>query len=262
MKSANAQEPPLAILLKPFKWTARSISWLTSMSAGGGARYVFMGVATLCAVMSAETVYTAMPASQSAIRNGVENRHFLPKPAINDEADISLLNPLPRLWDGVKIGYNQTLARLPFAQKMPMTARWTVWADGAWYLAILITLAIQGIEAIGWRTGRRAWDSKMAKFQKLNSRKLPDMNPQAILAAKVARAELATEGTGGYVAMALTIIAVYGVEFFAFTRSVAGVGVPGLTIFIYALINIFGFELCDSFANSIDDEDESKKVGG
>lgn len=259
MKSAKAQEPPLAICLHPFDWVGKSISWLTSKAPGGGLRYVFMGLATGCALLSAETIYTAMPASPTAIAQGEENRHFLPKPAIDDGADLRLLNPLPVVGNILRVGYNQTLARLPFAQKMPMSAKWTVWSDGGWYLAMLITLAIQGIEAIAWRKLGQRWDSKMAKFQELNSRKMPDLNPQALWAAKVARAELATEGSGGYAMTALTIILVYGVEFFAFTRSVAGVGVPGLTIFIYGLVNIFGFELCVTFGS--DDDDDKKVVG-
>jgi len=254
MKSAKYNKPVGATLLAPFEWFAKSASWLTNCGPKGGARFVFYGLAGACLALSVETVYIAMPASPVATRQGIQNRHFLPKPAIQDNADISLISPLPLVGATIKLAANYTLGFLPFYPRHTIAPRWTVWQDPAFYLAAVIALAIQATEAIAWRRLGKRWEAKMAKFQELNSRKVPDLNPNAVLAARAAQAELAAEGSGGYVGTALVILGVYGVEFFTFTRAVAGAQVPGLTIFIYGLVNIFGFELCLAFAQNDDDE--------
>lgn len=254
MKSAKYSQPIGAKLLAPVEWFAKSASWLTNCGPRGGARFVFFGLSGACLLLSVETVYTAMPPSPAVINQGIGNRHFLPKPAINDDANVSLINPLPVISTGAKVVANYTLGFLPFYPRHTINPRWTVWADPAFYLAATIALAIQATEAIAWRRMSKRWEDKMAKFQQLNSRSVPNLNPNAVIAARVAQAELATEGTGGYIGTAFVILAVYGVEFFTFTRSVADVTVPGFTIFVYGLVNIFGFELCLALAQNPDDE--------
>lgn len=257
MKSAKVQKPVGATLLAPFEWFAKSASWLTSCGPKGGARFVFYGLSGACLLLSVETVYTAMPASPAAIAQGVDNRHFLPKPAIQDNARIGLISPIPIAGAVVQFAWNHTAGFLPFATRYPIAPRWTVWQDPAFYLAAGIALAIQATEAIAWRRLGQRWDSKLAKFQELNNRKVPDLNPNAVVAARIAQAELATEGSGGYVGTGLVISGVYAVELFTFTRSVADAAnaVPGLTILIYGLVNIFGFELCLALATDPEDED-------
>jgi len=253
MKSAKYKKPIGDVVLAPVEWFAKSASWLT----GHGSRFVFYGLSGACLFLSVETVYTAMPPSPSAIAQGIENRHFLPKPAIQDDADILLIDPRPVIGAVVKWTANKTIGLLPFYPQHEIAPRWTVWADPGFYLAACIALAIQATEAIAWRRLGKRWDTKLAKFNELNGRKVPDLNPNAVVAARVARAELATEGSGGYVGTGLVIFAVYLVEFFTFTRSVADAAntVPGLTIVIYGLVNIVGFELCLNMAQTPNDQD-------
>lgn len=255
MKSAKVKEPIGNKIFAPLAWFAESASWLTNCNSNGGARFVFYGLSVATLGLSVETVYTAMPASPAATRNGIENRHYLPKPAIPDNADISLISPLPLMGAAVQLTANNTIGFLPFYRKHTINPRWTVWSDPAFYLAALIALAIQATEAIAWRRLGKRWEDKMAKFKELNNREVPDLNPNAVLAARAAQAELVTEGSGGYVGTALVIVGVYGVEFFTFTRSIADVSVPFLTTFIYGIVNIFGFELCLALAQKPEDED-------
>ncbi|MBD1871977.1 hypothetical protein H6F75_00635 [Nodosilinea sp. FACHB-131] len=254
MKSASPR-PFGANLFAPAEWAAKSIAWLTNPTARGGLKFVAYTMSVGCMILSTETVYTALPLSQSAQTHGIENPRALPKPGIPDGADIAQLNPIPMALTTMGATANFATGWLPFGTNFKPNKQWTVWGDPNWYAALAIALAIGGVEAMAIRRMQGTWEKRYAKFQKLNSRKVPDLSPSAVIAARAARAELQLEGTDGYVGVFLLIIMVYGVEFYAFFRSISGLQLPFFTMAVYALINVFGFELAWSIAQQADEKE-------
>ena len=253
MKSA-APKPIGFTLLKPLAWVAESLAWLTDGTAKGGARFVLYGMTAYCFALSAETVYVAMPKSSTTVTAGIENVRFLPKPGIPDNASLGRLNPLPTVGWVTVSGINFIGQVLPFYRPFSVPTRWTIWADPHWYVAMAISLLVQGIEARSMRRIKNSWTKKKRKFDDLNSKEIPSLNPGAILAARAAQANLMTEGMGEYVGTALVVSGVYAVEFFCFFRSIHAFDVIGFTTFLYALINIFGFEMCWSMTQPMDED--------
>jgi hypothetical protein len=253
MKSA-APQPIGFKLLKPISWVAESLAWLTNASAKGGSKFVLYGMVGYCFALSSETIYIAMPKSATTIQAGVENVRFLPKPGIPDNASLGRLNPIPAV-GSVAIGSINWVGQvLPFYRPFAVSRQWTVWADPHWYIAMGISLLVQGIEARSMRRIKNSWNKKKRRFDDLNSKEVPSLNPNAIVAARAAQASLVTEGLGEYVGVAMVTAGVYAIEFYCFFRSVSGLNVGSFTTFIYALINIFGFELCWSMTQAVDDE--------
>ena len=256
MKSAAPSKAWGAHVLAPIAWVAKSAAWITNPTARGGFQFLAYTMAVGSLILSSETVYMAMPLSQSAEQAGIENPRALPKPGINDGANIAYLNPVPMVGNTLKATSNFLTGWLPFQTQFKLSQKWTLWGDFNWYAAIAIAAAIGGVEAMAIRRISNSWEKKSAKFQKLNSRQVPNLSPNAVLAAKAARAELAAEGVGDYAFMSALIVMVYGVEFYAFFRSVAGIKIPGFTLFIYALINVFGFETAWSIGQRCSEEKE------
>jgi hypothetical protein len=255
-KSAQPKKAWGAHVLAPIAWLAKSAAWLTNPTARGGFQFLAYTMAVGSLVLSSETVYVAMPLSQSAEQSGITNPRALPKPGIDDGANIAYLNPFPMFFNTLKVTSNFATSWLPFRTSFKLSPKWTLWGDFNWYMAIAIAAAIGGVEAMAIRRIERSWEHKSAKFQRLNSRQVPDLSPNAILAAKAARAELVAEGVGDYAFIAALIVMVYGVEFYAFFRSVTGIEIPGFTLTIYALINVFGFETNWSIAQRASEEKE------
>jgi hypothetical protein len=254
MKSAAPKQPIGAHLLSPLEWIARSAAWLTNSTPRGGARYVMYGMAGACLLLSAETIYVAMPASPSSVEAGIENRRFLPKPAINDGARLALLNPVPPTVNVLRFAANHTIGYLPFYPRHRYGGAWTVWSDPHWYMALLLNFVVQGIEAKMMRRVANSWEQKQRKFQQLNNRTVPDLNPAAVVSARLAHAELQAEGVGDYLSSAMLILAVYGIEFFAFARAMRGLELSAVVVIVYALTDVFGFEVFWSMAEGPEGE--------
>jgi hypothetical protein len=255
MKSAKPSKAWGAHVLAPIAWVAKSAAWITNPTARGGFQFLAYTMAVGSLILSSETVYMAMPLSQSALQAGIENPRALPKPGIDDGANIAYLNPAPMVGNTLKATSNFLTGWLPFQTQFKPSPKWTLWGDFNWYAAIAIAAAIGGVEAMAIRK-IGTWEQKKAKFQKLNGRELPDLNPKAVMSARLAKVELATEGAGDYATMALLIVLVYGVEFYAFFRSVTGIEIPGFTLTVYALINVFGFETAWSMGQRASEEKE------
>jgi hypothetical protein len=255
LKSAAPKKAWGAHVLAPIAWVAKSAAWITNPTARGGFQFLAYTMAVGSLILSSETVYMAMPLSQSSEQAGIENPRALPKPGIDDGANIAYLNPVPMVGNVLKSTSNVVTGWLPFGTSFELSPKWTLWGDFNWYAAIAIAAAIGGVEAMAIRR-IGTWEQKKAKFQKLNAREMPDLNPKAVMSAKFAKVELATEGAGDYATMALLIVLVYGVEFYAFFRSVSGIDIPGFTLFAYALINVFGFETAWSIGQRASEEKE------
>lgn len=252
MKSA-APRPIGAHILSPFEWGAKSVAWLTNPAKKGGFRFIAYGFAVGCMLIQVETIYSGMDQSPAAQHAGVENPKVLPKPGFPDGANIGYL--MPPFWNPIKSTINFATSWLPFRTEFKPVYRFSVWGDPNWYVAWLIGLSIGGIEAMAIRK-IGDWGQKMSKFQKLNGRVIPDLNPQAIAATKLAKIELQADGLGDYLWMAILIVTVYGIEFYAFVRSVTGLQMPMFTLVVYALINVFGFEAFWSLADRAGEEKE------
>ena len=255
-KSAKPKTKPFgARLLAPLEWTAKSLAWLISSEKNGGAKFVLYGMSLYCFAVSAETIYVALPISESAKNAGIENLRFLPKPGIPDEANVKHLIPLPTVGNTFKRLANSTVGNLvPFYPKHEITPQWTIWADPSWYIAAAIAGLIGLIEAKAIRRTADSWERKRKKFNSLNERQVPDLNPKAVMAASLARTEMQTDGTGNYAMVAVVILITYGTEFYCFSRSLGGLQITLVTKIIYALINVFGFEFCWALADDPEEE--------
>ncbi|MFE4108560.1 hypothetical protein [Almyronema epifaneia] len=233
-----------AKLLSPFAWGAKSLAWLISSEKNGGARFVLYGMSLYCFALSAETIYLSLPKSEAAEAAGIESLRFLPKPSIADDANIKYLLPLPTIGNTLKRIANFTVGNLvPFYPKHQIQPQWTIWGDPNWYLAFAIAALIGLIEARVIRRTADSWERKQKKFFKYNARRVPDLNPNAVIAASLAQKELQAEGAGNYGMVALVIIVTYGTEFYAFLRSLRGLEIGLFTTVIYGLLNVVGFEI-------------------
>lgn len=255
-KSAAPKSRPFgAFLLAPVEWACKSLAWLISSDKNGGAKFILYGMALYSFGVSAETVYVALPVSDSAKNADIESVRFLPKPGIDDGANIRYLSPLPTASNALKRLANWTVGNLvPFYPKHTIEPRWSVWSDPNFYLAATVAGLIGLIEAKAIRRSADSWERKRKRFEQLNKRQVPDLNPKAVMAARIAREELQTDGTGNYAMVALLIIGVYGTEFYCFFRSLSGLEIPFVTTIIYALVNVFGFEICWALADDSEED--------
>jgi hypothetical protein len=255
-KSAAPKAKPFgAKILAPLAWGARSVAWLLNSEKNGGAKFVLYGCSLYCFGICTETIYVSMPRSASAINNNIESVRFLPKPGIDDGADVAYL--LPPVGNTLKRIANATIANVvPFYSRHQLNPRWSIWSDPNFYIAFGISSLVGLIEAKVLRRTANSWDKKQKKFQKYNSRQVPDLNPKAVMAASIARKELEVEGTGNYAVTAFVIASTYTIEFVCFFRSLGGLEIGVFTTLIYAIINVFGFEFCWAMASD-PDEDEN-----
>lgn len=252
-KSAAPKAPPFgAKLLAPLGWCAKSIAWLVNSEKNGGAKFVLYGMSVYCFALVTETIYTTIPLSSSAQSAQVESIKFLPKPGIDDEAQF--MRVVPPVGNVLKRIANGTIANVvPFYPRHELNPRWTVWSDPNFYIAFALSGLTGLIEARALRRTAKSWEKKQKKFQELNNRTIPDLNPNAVMAASLARAELATEGSGDYIMSSMIILATYGIEAFCFVSSIWTLDIGVLTTTVYAIVNVFGFEFCWAMAQ--DDEE-------
>lgn len=273
-KSAAPPKMPIGNrLLAPIAWTAKGIAWLISSEKAGGAKFVLYGMALYSFGISVETIYTSLPPSAAALeaekgglvalvqREGKDGEiikqsiRYLPKPGVNDEANIAYLLPLPTIGNTLKRTLNFTLGNvIPFYPKYSISRRWTVWGDPNFYLAFCVAALVGLIEAKAIRRVSDSWNKKLDKYKALNSRSVPNLNPNAVMAANIARSELQADGMGNYAMVAALIVITYGTEFWCFIRSLRGLSLPLVTLLIYTIINVFGFEVCWAMADEPEGE--------
>ncbi|MCY7282479.1 MAG: hypothetical protein LH679_03370 [Cyanobacteria bacterium CAN_BIN43] len=225
---------------------AKLMGWLTS-NRGGKA---IVGILALyCAGLSVEAWYVTLP--RVAGQRTEENRKFMPKPFIDDGADLGLLNPLnavPAIWD-MAMGVFESM--LPFVIKgaAPAPVR-CVWLDWRFYIALLVSVSLQLWQAKALRS--LSIDARRLKAHELSQYKRMALDPKSLDIANVKVAEynqslMGKRRTNGAMIF-LSYLVELGTGFASITGS-RGVGI--LTAGVYCIIQAFGFEV---MMNQLDDE--------
>jgi hypothetical protein len=226
---------------------AKLMGWLTS-NRGGKAVVGLM--ALYCAGLSVEAWYVTLP--KVAGQRTEENRKFMPKPFIDDGADLGLLNPLnalPVMWDAA-MGVLQSM--LPFVVKgAAPTAVRCVWLDWRFYIATLVSVALQLWQAKALRS--LSIDARQRKAQELSQYKRMALDPKSLDIANAKVAEYNQSLMGKRRANGMMIFLSYAVELGTGFTSITGTrGIGILTAGIYCIIQAFGFEV---LMNQLEDDE-------
>lgn len=245
------------IVMKPIKWTADAVFWISNPTRRGGAKYVMYGMAFLAWGLSVENFYVMLNKDQA------ENIRFIPKPAIDDSADLTRLLPFPTVLDAVHDAFikaiNLTGANLKdnWAPKVNLI----VWSDINFYVAIIVASMLNAIEAIAIRkVSLNVRKRQFAEAKAEDSQKEAAIAQTAFegrlesLKTKVKRTQVKTHGDGEVVMMGAIILAAYLFEFGSFVSNT----VPStkfLTALIYGLASVFGAETFYFLAQSFDKRD-------
>ncbi len=209
-----------------------------------------------CAGLSIESIMVSMPAamrtgeysevargttSDRVIETMKRERRFIPKPYVDDGAELGRLSPIPNLQRAVLQNYFQWL---PMWVKGRATSDyWTVWNQpGILLLAAAFAITIQRFEGMIWR--KRSIEQTKAEFLEANKQKEVVADPSAIALAHYKASQHNSQGMGGVVGTFLAVTLLYGIEIAAFVGSFAGSGSWMVNV-IYGFLNICGFELFD-----------------
>jgi hypothetical protein len=233
---------------------ATAIPRLAAWATGGKGSKALMGLgAAYCLALSAEAWFVTLP-TLTGQPPATENRRFVPKPFINDGADLGLLNPLnaiPTVWDAA-MGVLEAV--LPFQLKgaVPEPVR-CVWLDWRFYVAVLLSVVVQTFQAKALRS--LTVDQRLKKAQALQRYKRMSLDPKAIDIANARAAEYNKSLMGKRRGMGLGIVTSYGVEAWMGWSAITGnVGIPVTTAIIYTVVQMFGFEF---FLSQMNDDDNA-----
>ncbi len=226
---------------------AKLMGWLTS-NRGGKAVIGIMAI--YCAGLSVEAWYVTLP--RVAGQRTEENRKFMPKPFIDDGADLGLLNPLnalPVLWDAAM---SVLQSMLPFVVRgaAPDPVR-CVWLDWRFYVAVMVSVSLQLWQAKALRS--LSIESRQRKAQELSQYKRMALDPKSLEIANVKASEYNQSLMGKRRANGMMIFLSYAVELGTGFVSITGSrGVGILTAGVYCIIQAFGFEV---LMNQLEDDE-------
>jgi len=226
---------------------AKLMGWLTSNQGG---KAVIGVMAIYCAGLSVEAWYVTLP--RVAGQRTEENRKFMPKPFIDDGADLGLLNPLnaiPVIWD-MAMGVLQSM--LPFVIKgaAPAPVR-CVWLDWRFYIALLVSVSLQLWQAKALRS--LSIGDRQRKAVELSQYKRMSLDPKSLDIANAKASEYNQSLMGKRRANGMMIFLSYAVELGTGFVSITGSrGVGILTAGVYCIIQAFGFEV---LMNQLEDDE-------
>jgi hypothetical protein len=228
---------------------ARALRWATG-STGGKA--VIGVLATYCAALSVESWYVAMPIIAGKESASV-NRKFVPKPFIDDGADLGLLNPLPVAGAVWGLGVDIFSAMLPFSIKgAPPKIADCVWLDWRFYIALSASLALQIWQAKAIRAV--SISARRTRAERLAVHKTMKLDPNSLKIAQSRAAEYNSSLTGHRATNGAMIALSYLVELGTGAVSISqSMGIGALTAAIYCVIQAFGFEV---LINHMEDQEE------
>ena len=243
----------VSIGMSPFRGGQRAYRHLSSVKGFG----IIASLMTIyCAGLSIESIMVSMPATMrmgdyAGIARGrasnteleaiKRQRRFVPKPYVDDGAELGRLNPWPNIQRTILQNYFQWL---PLWIKGNVASDyWTVWNQPAILtLAAVFAITIQRFEGMIWR--KKTTTETLQEFQEANKQKQVEADPQAIALAQYKAAQHNSQGMGGIVGTFIAVVLLYGLEIAAFVGSFAGAG-SWVVNTIYAGLNILGFELFD-----------------
>ena len=231
----------LTLGMAPFRAVRNSVRFLTSVPGFGV-------VATLascyCFALSVAAIFVATPRAvywESYTAAMQAERRFVPKPYVNDGAELGRLNPLPTLQRAVLSRYFQWLPL--WIRGNVATPYYTVWdSPGVLVLSVLVAIIIQRFESILWR--KRSREETLTEFYEANAVKQVTADPKAIVLAELKAREHNAQGLGSVVGTFLAMSVLYGLEIIAFFGSFTGAG-HWLANTIYGFLTICGYEAFD-----------------
>ena len=198
------------------------------------------------ASLSVESIFKVMPKAYGLVGIEVptENRSFVPKPFVNDGADITLLSPLPNLQRAAI-----KLLPLPqFIETRLASDKRTVW-DNSWEfaLAIFVALSIQNIEAQILR--KKSVKEAKAGFDKYNNIQKISASPEAVALAHLKAASYNQYGSANTTIRFSMMLMLYILEGAAFVGSFTKA--HWVITYLYGFLTIFGYEV---FSRMYDDD--------
>ncbi|MDV3351734.1 hypothetical protein QGP82_23730 [Leptothoe sp. LEGE 181152] len=235
------------------RWGQRSYRHLSSVKGFG----IIASLMTLyCAGLSIESIMVSMPAtmrmgdyagiargrgSRTQLEAIKRQRRFIPKPYVDDGAELGRLNPWPNLQRSILQNYFQWLPM--WIKGQVASDYWTVWNQPAILaLAAVFAITIQRFEGMIWR--KKSTMETYKEFIQANAQKEVEADPKAIALAQYKAAQHNAQGIGGIVGTFIAVVLLYGLEIAAFVGSFAGAG-SWVVNTIYGFLNICGFELFD-----------------
>ena len=241
----------LTIGLAPFRGLSSAYSYLSSVK-GSGVIATLMGL--YCAGLSIEAVFVATPTAISRVA-GVEyteemmrSRRFMPKPHVDEGAELGRLSPIPNIQNDVLQKYFKWL---PFWIKGKVESDyWTVWnAPGVLLLSVVVALVIQNWEGRIWR--KKSYGQTKDEFNRANSQKKVSADPNAIALATYKAQQHNSQGLGGVVGTFVAVSMLYGLEIAAFFGSFSGAG-SFVVNAVYGFLTICGFEIFEKMREESD----------
>ena len=235
----------VSIGMGPLRLAQRGYRHLSSVAGFG---IVASIMTCYCAALSVETVMIAVPGALAPDQYTEEfkrSRRFVPKPYVNDGAELGRLNPVPNIQ---RLVLQRYFTWLPFWIKGRVASDyWTVWSNpGVLLLAVVVAVTIQRFEGLIWR--KKSAATTRAEFEDANREKQVEADAKAIALAHYKAAQHNTQGMGGLVGTFLAVVVLYGLEIGAFLGSFAGAGSWAINA-VYAFLTICGFELFDRMAD-------------
>jgi len=243
----------VSLAMSPLRGSQRAYRHLSSVKGFG----IIASLMTVyCAGLSIESIMVSMPAtmrtgdyanvsrgngSRTQLEAIKRERRFVPKPYVNDGAELGRLNPWPNVQRTVLQNYFQWMPM--WIKGRVASDYWTVWNQpGILVLAAVFAITIQRFEGMIWR--KKSTNETYKEFIQANAQKEVEADPKAIALAQYKAAQHNSQGIGGIVGTFITVVLLYGLEIAAFAGSFAGAG-NWVVNTIYAGLNIFGFELFD-----------------
>ena len=243
-------EPIIGVLLSPFSWLSDQLKQLTDPRDGSeavprkklaiGQKFMY-SLAFGCVLFGTNTAYTTMV---RATGGDVSEVAFFPHPGIDDYKIQRIVPPVA--WMAQEALYHpvnwtsRLLSPVPFNLPKPIPYRATVWGDGRFYMAFIGVLAVQFIEAMAIR--KISIESKRRKFAQANAQKKVVADPDSLVVAKVAAAEVNSHGSGAYALQAFMIFLVYLFEIGVFGSSLRGTDTGFIATLALGFFEVFGAE--------------------
>lgn len=241
----------VSIGMAPLRWTQTGYRHLSSVKGFG---IVATIMSAYCAGLSVEAIYIATPSvfieQGEYTEESRRSRRFIPKPYVNDGAELGRINPLPNLQRAVLQRY---FSWLPYWIKGGAIGSYrTIWDEPAiLFLSVIGAVVIQRFEALIWR--KKSVSTTRAEFYQANSTKVVKADSDAIALAHYKANQHNRQGTGSMLGTFLAVVMLYGLEIGAFLGSFSG-GVGWVIHSIYGFLTIAGFEVFDRMADDCEEE--------
>ena len=185
----------------------------------------------------------------------VSNHKFIPKPYLDDGADIGIANPVDAGLMLVDTGLKVLDATLPFNIKLrvPYNPN-SIWLDPNFYVALALSLMLQVFQAKALRAV--SVEIRKRRVEKAKQFKPIDLSPDELAITKIRTIEYNNVHVAGYVGSMVAILASFGLEIGIGLSSLsAATTVNGVAQLIYVIAQAFGFEFFVNILLGMDEDE-------